>query len=88
MDDAMGVQMVNRPGDDAQQPHDHVERQPLACDALSQAFTFDVFHREVVLVLLLTDIVDLGDVGMPQSGGGRCLDLEAADVFRRCQVSG
>ena len=38
--------------------------------------------------MLLTDVVDLRDVGMPQAGGGPGLDLEAADVFRRCQVRG
>ena len=38
--------------------------------------------------MVLTDVVDLRDVGMPQAGGGPGLDLEAADVFRRCQVGG
>ncbi len=38
--------------------------------------------------MVLADVVDLGDVGMPQAGGGPGLDLEAADVLRRCQVRG
>ncbi len=38
--------------------------------------------------MVLTDVVDLRDVGMPQAGGRPGLDLEAADVFRRRQVRG
>ena len=88
MHDALGVQMIDRPGDDAHQPHDGVEGEPLPRDPLGQAFAFDVFHREVVLAVVLADVVDLRDVGMPQAGGGPGLDLEAADVFRRRQVRG
>ena len=88
VDDAVGVQMLDRPGDDAHQPHDRVEGKRLAGDPLGQALAFDVFHGEVVLAVVLADVVDLRDVGVSQAGGGPGLDLKAADVLRRGQMRG
>ena len=45
----------------------------------------DVFHREVLLAFVFSDLVDADDIRMTQAGGGFRLGAEASHLLRRGQ---
>ena len=81
MHDSLGVRIVERVGGLHANGDDFGCLQRTLAEALAQRPAFDIFHGQEPEILVLSDLVDGGDVGVSQSGSeARFLD-EALHTF-------
>ena len=81
MDDAVFVGVVQGFGSLADEFKGFTRRNRAAGDTVSQRFAFDEIHREEILAVLCSEIVDRNDIRVLQFGGGLCFFEEPFDVF-------
>src|SRR6266704_1945419 len=58
------------------------QRQRAFARAVGQSLALEIFHDEVAGAVVRTDVVQLTDIGMVQTGDGTCLAVKALLGFR------
>ena len=77
MDDPKLVRLANAPGQRSTRVPQPCARPGGAVELLFQTAPFDILHLQEDETVMVADVIDLGDVGVPQPGDRLGLGLEA-----------